>query len=175
MSSRRNLSERQRRFVSAYIGSLDPGAAAVAAGYSARRALQTGERLLSQRPIVEAIARRAGEGPEQDPVPQGSPITRQWITKELTELYRTVRSCLPGPGAEADKAPSGASLQSATKMLELLIKHLEEDGRDEGPGDGTGEPDLSRLSPDDLRQLEAILARTIAGSGAEGAGGAKPQ
>ena len=118
-----NLNDKQQRFVAAYVEGLDPHKAALAAGYKPRGARRHGERLLGQRPIVEAIARRAGGGPA--PSPARTPVTRAWITEELTDLYKTVKACLAGSGEQGGKAPSGASLQSVIKTLELLIKHLE--------------------------------------------------
>jgi hypothetical protein len=57
-------------------------------------------------------------------------------------------------------------------MLELLIKHLEDDGL-KGRKDPEGsEPDLSRLDRDELRQLEAILARTVPETGSTDTRGA---
>ncbi len=125
-----NLNEKQRRFVAAYVEGLDPHKAALAAGYKPRGARCHGERLLGQRPIVEAIARLAGgapapaASPPRTPITQ-TPITRAWITEELTDLYKTVKACLAGSGEPGGKVPSGASLQSVIKTLELLIKHLE--------------------------------------------------
>ena len=41
----------------------------------------------------------------------------------MTDLYKTVKACVAGSGEQGGKAPSGASLQSVIKTLELLIKH----------------------------------------------------
>lgn len=169
---RQSLTDKQRRFVTAYIASLDAQSAAVEAGYSERHAKTVGGRLLGQRRIVEAIARHAKAGQDGGDHPTGQPITKGWITDELTELYRAVKACLPTPGDDDGKAPSGASLQSAIKMLELLIKHLKDEGLHRMEDHTDGEPDLSRLDRDELRQLEAILARTVPETGPTGARGA---
>jgi hypothetical protein len=169
---RPDLTEKQRRFITAYVDTLDAGTAALAAGYSKRHAKAVGERLLGQRRIIEAIARHGNSAQNDGNRQTGEPITKGWITDELTELYRAVKACLPTPGGEDGKAPSGASLQSAIKMLELLIKHMEDEGL-QGREDQTGsELDLSRLDRDELRQLEAILARTVPETGSTGARGA---
>jgi Terminase small subunit len=168
----KTLTEKQQRFVTAYIERLDVRSAAIAAGYSKRSAKAAGVRLLGQRQIIEAIARcgktaQGGESRHKD-----APITKSWITDELTELYRTVKACMPTPGVEDGKAPSGTSLQSAIRMLELLIKHLEDEGLQGREDQAKSEPDLSRLGRDELRQLEAILARTVPETGSAGARGA---
>ena len=175
MVKKQALTEKQRRFVTAYIEKLDSRAAALAAGYSKRHAQTVGERLLSQRRIVDAIARR-GRAANQDKsesrregLVAGGPITKSWITDELTELYRAVRAFMPTDGGAGAKAPSAASLQSAVKMLELLIKHLEDEGLNGAEDQADSEPDLSRLDRDELRQLEAILARTVPEAGSAGA------
>lgn len=155
------LTEKQRRFVTAYVETLDARSAALAAGYSKRSAKAAGERLLAQRRVVDAIARQGKAASHHGESLARETITKSWITDELTELYRAVKACLPMPGGDDGKAPSGASLQSAVKMLELLIKHLEDDGLRAGEDLASGEPDLSRLDRDELRQLEAILARTV--------------
>lgn len=167
----RSLTDKQQRFVTAYVETLDVQSAALAAGYSKRTAKTVGGRLLGQRRIVEAIAR---SGKKVDSVGRRMdvPITKSWITDELTELYRAVKACLPTPGSDDGKAPSGASLQSAIKMLELLIKHLEDEGLHAREDQANSGPDLSRLSRDELRQLEAILARTVPEAGSAGARGA---
>ncbi len=59
MAASCKLSEKQQHFVRAYVDTLDAHGAALAAGYSARTAGRRGERLLVQRPIIEAIARQA--------------------------------------------------------------------------------------------------------------------
>ena len=159
-----SLTEKQRRFVAAYVETLDGRAAARSAGYSERHAQAVGTRLLGQRRIVEAIARH-GRGDGGDGESGGAAITKGWITGELTQLYQTVKACLPTPGGEEGKAPSGASLQSATKMLELLIKHLEDQSLRVKEDRADSAPDLSRLDRDELRQLEAILARTLPEAG----------
>ena len=151
---------------------LDARTAALAAGYSTRHAKAVGERLLAQRRIIEAIARQGNATQDGGDRRTSEPITKGWITDELTELYRTVKACLPTPGGEDGKAPSGASLQSAIKMLELLIKHLEDEGLQGREDQAGGEPDLSRLDRDELRQLEAMLARTVPETGSTGARGA---
>lgn len=159
------LTEKQKRFVTAYIDSLDPRAAALAAGYSRRHAKTVAERFLGQRRFVEAIARHGRDTDTGGGLQAGEPITRSWIADELTELYGAVKACIPTQAGDEGKAPSGASLQSAVKMLELLIKHLEgeaQPGRNDPKG---SEPDLSRLDRDELRQLEAILARTVTEKG----------
>ncbi len=169
-----NLNEKQRRFVAAYVEGLDPHKAALAAGYKPRGARRHGERLLGRRPIVEAIARLAGGAPAPAASPPRTPITRAWITEELTDLYKTVKACVAGSGEPGGKAPSGASLQSVIKTLELLIKHLEAEGLRGAAGAGVPEPDLSRLTRDELRQLESILARAEGEPGPEGSGPAQP-
>ena len=162
--NRHKLTDKQRRFVSAYVSTLDPRAAALAAGYSQRHAKTIGERFLGQRRFIEEIARH-GLATDDSAAPHlDEPITRRWITGELTELYRTVRACLPAPGQDG-KAPSGTSLQSAVKMLELLLKHLEGQTPPSGAERAESEPDLSRLDRDELRQLEALLARTVPKAG----------
>ena len=169
-----NLNDKQQRFVAAYVEGLDPHKAALTAGYKPRGARRHGERLLGQRPIVEAIARRAGGAPGPAPSPPRTPVTRAWITEELTDLYKTVKACLAGSGEQGGKAPSGASLQSVIKTLELLIKHLESEGLRGAAEGSVPEPDLSRLTRDELRQLEAILARAEGESGPEGSGPVQP-
>jgi Terminase small subunit len=166
------LTEKQRRFVTAFIETLDVHAAALQAGYSKRHAKAVGVRLLGQRRIIEAIARRpkAGQGVGDHRTAQ--PITKGWITDELAELYRAVKACLPTAGGDDGKAPSGASLQSAIKMLELLIKHIEDEGLHRMEDQADSEPDLSRLDRDELRRLEAILARTVPETSPTGARGA---
>ena len=166
---RQYLTDKQRRFVTAFTVSLDGQSAAIEAGYSKHHAKAVADRLLGQRRIVEAIARRAKSGEAGGNRPTDATITKGWITDELTELYRAVRACLPTPHGDGGKAPSGASLQSAIKMLELLIKHLEDEGFSGLEDETDGEPDLSRLDRDELRQLEAILARTVPETGPTGA------
>lgn len=168
----RALTDKQRRFAAAYVETLDVESAAIAAGYSKRHARAVGQRLLAQTRIVEAIARSRHGSADGVGRPDGVKVTKSWITDELTQLYRAVKACLPKPGQDAGKAPSGTSLQSAIKMLELLIKHLEDEGLRGTDDPATSEPDLSRLSRDDLRQLEAILARTVPETGSAGARGA---
>jgi len=171
-SKRRNLTDKQQCFVSAYVETLDVPSAALAAGYNKRIAETVGERLLGQRRIVEAIARSGNKADDSIGRRGDEPITKSWITDELTELYRAVKACLPTPGSDDGRAPSGTSLQSAIKMLELLIKHLEDEGLQGREDQANSGPDLSRLSRDELRQLEAILARTVPEAGSAGARGA---
>ena len=168
------LTQRQRRFVAAYIDCLEPREAALTAGYKPRGAARLGERLLTRRPVVEAMARLARDRSAETGGPSRSPITRTWITEELTELYGTVKACLTAPGESGGKAPSGAALQSVIRTLELLIKHLEAEGLCNAEEGGEPEPDLSRLTRDELRQLEALLARAEPGSGPKGVGPAEP-
>ena len=174
MTANRKLSERQQHFVRAYVDTLDAHAAALAAGYGARTAGRQGERLLVQRPIIEAIARHA----RGNAVPEGAetqaPITRAWITEELTDLYTAAKTCLPAAGEEGGKAPSAASLQNLIRMLELLIKHLEVEGFGAAGENDEAQPDLSKLSRDELKQLEAILARAYDKPSSAGAGPAEP-
>ena len=61
-----------------------------------------------------------------------------------------------------------------TQPCELLIKHLEAEGFRGGAAGGAPEPDLSRLTRDELRQLESILARAEGEPGPEGSGPAQP-
>lgn len=165
------LTDKQQRFVTAYIETLEVQPAAIAAGYSKRSAKAVGERLLGQRRIIEAIARHGRTDAGDVSRRKDQPITKSWITDELTELYRTVKACLPTRDGNDGKAPSGTSLQSAIKMLELLIKHLEDQGLQGRDDQANGEPDLSRLGRDELRQLEAILARTVPEARSAGARG----
>lgn len=176
-SDRRNprkkptLTDRQRRFVTAYVETLEVRSAAIAAGYSERHATAVGERLLGERRIVEAIARHGRASDTGGGRRAEEPVTKGWIIDELTELYRAVRACLPTPAGDTGKAPSGTSLQGAIKMLELLIKHLEDEGVHGREDQANSGPDLSRLGRDELRQLEAILARTVPEAGSAGARG----
>jgi hypothetical protein len=173
------LTQKQQGFVTAYIRCLEPRQAALEAGYTARGAAGQGERLLKQRAIVEAIARAARDpSPRADPLAGASatraPFTKTWITEEPTELYTMVKACLTSPGESGGKAPSGASLQSVIRTLELLIKHLEAEGLCDTEEGGEPEPDLSRLTRDELRQLDALLARAQSDPGPQGAGPAEP-
>lgn len=170
----RPLTDKQQKFVVAYVDTLDPRAAAIAAGYSPRQAQRWGERLLARRQVVEAIARRGRGHSGTKDTTLHDPINRAWITAELTELYQTIKACLRAPGEGGAKAPSGASLQSVIKALELLMQHLEAEGPGGRAEESEGQPDLSKLSRDELRQLEAILARTQAEPGSAGAGAAQP-
>jgi hypothetical protein len=179
MAAKGKLTQRQQSFVVAYIACLEPRQAALKAGYPPRAAAGQGERLLAQRPIVEAIARAVRDRPTQadataEPPAPRAPFTKTWITDELTELYGMVKACLTAPAESGAKAPSGASLQSVIRTLELLIKHLEAEGLCQTEEGGEAEPDLSRLTRDELRQLEALLARAQPDSGPEGAGPAEP-
>ncbi len=153
---------------------LDAHGAALAAGYSARTAGRQIERLLVQRPIIEAIARQARENAAPEGAETQAPITRAWITEELTELYTVATTCLPAAGEEGGKAPSAAALQNLIRMLELLIKHLEAKGLGAAGESDEAQPDLSRPSRDELKQLEAILARAYDKPSSTGAGPAEP-
>jgi hypothetical protein len=174
VTANRKLSERQQHFVRAYVDTLDAHAAALAAGYGARTAGRQGERLLVQRPIIEAIARHARRNAAPEGAETRAPITRAWITEELTELYTAAKTCLPAAGEEGGKAPSAASLQNLIRMLELLIKHLEAEGFGAAGENDEAQPDLSKLSRDELKQLEAILARAHDKPSSAGAGPAEP-
>ncbi len=55
-----------------------------------------------------------------------------------------------------------------------LIKHLEAEGLGGAAEGGVPEPDLSRLTRDELRQLESILARAEGEPGPEDSGPAQP-
>ncbi len=174
MAASCKLSEKQQHFVRAYVDTLDAHAAALAAGYGARTAGRQGERLLVQRPIIEAIARHARRNAAPEGAETQAPITRAWITEELTELYTAAKTCLPSAGEEGGKAPSAASLQNLIRMLELLIKHLEAEGFGAVGENDEAQPDLSKLSRDELKQLEAILARAHDKPSSTGAGPAEP-
>ncbi len=174
MAETDKASERRQRFAAAYLDCLDPRQAALAAGYGARGAERHGQRLLADRRVVEAIARmtRAAKDAVE---PARELITRDWITRELTELYEMVKACLKAAGEAGGKPPSGAALQNVIRALDLLIKHLEIDGLHEAGEAREPEPDLSKLDREELRQLEAILARTRPGEGPTRTGGAQPR
>ena len=175
MAETDKASERRRRFAVAYVDGLDPRQAALAAGYGARGAERHGQRLLADRRVVEAIARMARAAKDAAKPGATKPITRDWITRELTELYEMVKASLKAAGEAGGKPPTGAALQNVIRALGLLIKHLETDGLDEAGEAREPEPDLSKLDHEELRQLEAILARTRPGEGPARAGGAQPR
>lgn len=175
MTANRKLSERQQHFVRAYVDTLDAHAAALAAGYGARTAGRQGERLLVQRPIIEAIARHARRTAAPEGAETRAPITRAWITEELTELYTAAKTCLPAAGEEGGKAPSAAALQNLIRMLELLIKHLEAEGfgaagENDGAVQHSDETDLSFYTDEELRQMRAIEEAVDARRNQQGAG-----
>ena len=116
------------------------------------------------------MARGGDKGPEA-----GTPITRGWITRELTELYEMVKGCLQAAGEAGGKPPSGAALQNVIRALDLLIKHLETDGLDEAGEAREPEPDLSKLDRGELRQLEALLERAQPGPSPARAGRTQPR
>lgn len=166
----RRLTDRQQCFIAAYIDTLDSRAAAIAAGYAPARAESVAVRLLARRDVVEAIARSARtQAAAREPLAGGG-ITRSWISEEITDLYRIVKSCLPAPGEGDGKPPSASALQTVIRALELLIKHLETAGP--GADAEEPEPDLSRLDRDELRQLEGLLAKAQGEPGPAFAGAA---
>ncbi len=175
MAASCKLSEKQQHFVRAYVDTLDAHGAALAAGYSARSARRRGERLLVQRPIIEAIARQARGNAAPEGAETQAPITRAWITEELTELYTVAKTCLPAAGEEGGKAPSAAALQNLIRMLELLIKHLEADGFSTAGESDEREPDLSLYTDEELRQMRAIEEAVDARRNQQGAGKPPPE
>ncbi len=94
MAETDKASERRRRFAAAYVDCLDPRQAALAAGYGARGAERHGQRLLADRRVVEAFARMARATKDVMEPGAAKPITRDWITRELTELYEMVKASL---------------------------------------------------------------------------------
>ena len=80
MKDSEHLTEREQRFVSAYLESGDPAQAALAAGFSAKRAPKAGEKLLAA-PAVQAALRRAWRTR-----PRVYSITEQAILRELSAI-----------------------------------------------------------------------------------------
>ena len=80
MTDNRPLTEREQRFVAAYLESGDPERAAREAGFSAKRAQRAGEKLL-QTPAVQAALRRAWRTR-----PRAYAITEQAILRELSAI-----------------------------------------------------------------------------------------
>jgi len=78
-AKKESLTEKQRRFVTAYLETFDARSAALAAGYSMRYAKGAGERLLAQRRIVEAIARQGKAAVCRGDGQANETITKSWI------------------------------------------------------------------------------------------------
>lgn len=140
--SSRGLTPKQQRFVSEYLLDLNATAAARRAGYSARNADKIGPRLVGQSRVAAAIAAKKAERAAK------SDLTAAWVLRRLAE--------------EADLKGDGATHAARVRALELLAKHLgllTEHLRLSGQVATPPAPvDLSALSDDQLRQLNALLA-----------------
>jgi phage terminase small subunit len=152
------LTDRQRRFVEEYLVDLNPGAAAVRAGYGAKSAPSVGRKLRRQpvvRAAVEAAMARRGERLR---------ITQDRVVAELARIafadirdfvawdeegvtLRASRELKPGQTAcvaeiveSAGKTGKGLriKLHGKTQALAALSRHLGPAGSegDAGPADG---------------------------------------
>ena len=143
--------QRQRRFVSAYLESGDPEQAALAAGFSAKRAQKAGEKLLTA-PAVQTALRQAWRSR-----PRAYAITEQAILRELsavafsdfTDFVRVEDGqVLITDSRNLDYSRRAAiagikdtgkgveiKLHDKQKALELLVKYLGLFDRTDSPGE----------------------------------------
>ncbi len=136
------LSARHQRFVEEFIQHGCAATAAAAAGYSPRTAKTTGYRLLRRPEVQEAIAvaqatasQRAGDSAER-------------VVRDL------LRYC-DGAAEDRDWRALGKLAELRCKVQGMLVDRH----RVEGSIDVRQAPDLSRLSPEELDQLEHLLGK----------------
>lgn len=170
------MNRRQQRFVEEYLVDLNATQAAIRAGYSEKTAYSVGNENLSKPEIKSAIdaemARRS----------QATAITAERVLKELAKvaffdkrkLFDTTGQFIPPNKWDAElgavvtsfeHGPAGLQkVKIADKLdaLQLIGRHL---GMFRDKVEVTGQvhtsapgPDLSRLTDDQLAQLETILS-----------------
>ena len=106
--TKKDLSEKQKKFCREYLKHFNASTAAISAGYSRKTARQSGYQLLTNIYIQTYLANLINKQAEK------AELSVEWIIKELKQLYERCQSSLSSPGAIA----------GATKQLELLGKHL---------------------------------------------------
>lgn len=105
MPKRRDLTGKQRKFVSEYLVHLNATRAAVAAGYSARSAADIGHSLLRRHPAVMAAIAAAVKERERR-----THVTADRIVKELARIaFADIRSF-------ADWGPDGVGLRPLAEI-----------------------------------------------------------
>jgi phage terminase small subunit len=140
------LKPKQTEFVRQYLVDLNATQAAIRAGYSPKTANEQGARMLAKVSIQEAIA------------------DAMKARAERTEL--TADEVVFGLRREANHYGPNSLHTARVKAWELLGKHIRmfpDQHEHFGPGGGpipvSHSMDLTRLSDDDLRQLDRILDR----------------
>jgi len=104
MASKRSLTPKQARFAQEYLIDLNATQAAIRAGYSPKRADQSGYQLLSNIEIQAAIEKG------QAKIAEKNDISIKWVLDNL----KTV----------ADRCVGGKDSAGANRSLELIGKHL---------------------------------------------------
>lgn len=125
----RPLTPRQQRFVQEYLVDLNATQAAIRAGYSARSAYSTGERLLRNAEVAAAVA--AGNQAVLEKVAGSA----EWIVERAIEIVKIGMAAVPVrdrkgnviEDADGDPAAYEAhDLKAANSALALLAKRHRE-------------------------------------------------
>jgi phage terminase small subunit len=142
------LTAKQQRFVAEYLVDQNATQAAIRAGYSKKTAGQVGFENLKKPEIAEAIAKR------QAKVAKKAEVTLESLLNELEEARSLAIK-------EKQTSAAVSATMGKAKLTGLLLEKREHTGRNGGPIQTV---DLTKLSGDELAQLEAIFG-PLAGSG----------
>ena len=111
------LSDRQRRFIAAYVADPNATAAAEAAGYATPRT--RAQKLLAQAPIAAAIAEA------RDKAAKKAEVDAEWVLKRL-------KANAVGALRDKDRAAANGALKLLGESLGMFAKKVEHSG----PGGG---------------------------------------
>ena len=104
------LSERQTRFVRAYLSGADAAEAAAQAGYSPARARRQGKALLAHPAVAAALAEAAAKAEAEKAAAEGAArVSRERIEKELARIAFA--------GAEVRDGDRLRALEMLTKLV----------------------------------------------------------
>lgn len=159
------LTGQQKLFVHEYLVDLCAKQAAIRAGYSAKTAEAMSHKLMQKPHIRAAIQKR------MDKRSKKTDITAEYVLSNLKELVERCMQKEPVMVRQGnDWVESGEwkfDSSGANKSLELLGKHLklftdrqEITGADGGPIQIANKTDLSRLTAEELIQLEQLVTKT---------------
>lgn len=152
------LTEKQKLFVNEYLIDLNATQAAIRAGYSKKNADKIGSELLGKTRVAEAIHTAQEERAKR------TLITADYVLTSLKNVAERCMEAEPVMVKEGNEwVESGVykfDSSGANKSLELLGKHLKlftEKVEHSGEITQNVKQDMSKLSVEELKQLETIL------------------
>lgn len=150
----KGLSPKQARFVAEYLKDQNATQAAIRAGYSQKTAAQQGSRLLMNVEVAKAVGRK------QQKVAQKAEITVESLAQEFEEARQLAMR-------EKQASAMVAATTGKGKLAGLLVERHRHSG-------AIGTYDLTKLTDDQLDDLESILGPLAHAGGDPGGAGEAP-